>query len=321
MTNNISKLKEAAIPMFITQSALKTARQFASQQPTQSKRQEVYFNTLAVCVVDNYLQMMSIPTDLTNSDSWNTAMRFAANVSDLHITSIGYLECRFVKNYEQSTCHIPLDVPEDRIGIVVVEINELEATATLIGFTKTIETGDLPLTRLQPINSLIDHLAFLRTESVKRTQDVVNLKQWLQNSFEPAWQPFRGIWDIVNQRNLPLGFRGNSQSSEINIQRAKVIDLGFSLGNQSVSLVIAIVEQVNQEVCIVAQVYPFGEEKTLPPDLRLLLHSKSWSLPKEIRARNQDACIQTNLFWCDPGEEFSIELALNEFSVMENFVV
>jgi len=320
MIDYISKLKDTAIPMFITQSAFRTAQNFARQQVIQTKRQEVYFNTLAVCIVDNYLQMMSISTELTNSDSWNAAMRFAADVADLKVTDLGYLECRPMRNYEQAACYIPLDVSEDRIGIVVVEINELEATATLIGFTKTIETGDLPLTRLQPINSLIDHLAFLRTESVKRTQDLVNLKQWRQNSFEPAWQPFRGIWDI-NQRNLALGFKGNSQSSEINIQRAKVIDLGFSLGNQSVSLVVAIVEQVNQEVCVVVQVYPFGVEKYLPTDLRLLLHSKSWSLPKEIRARNQDVCIQTNRFWCDPGEEFSVELALNEFSVMEHFVV
>lgn len=320
MINHISKLKETAIPMFITQSAFRTAQNFARQQLIQAKRQEVYFNTLAVCIVDNYLQMMSISTELTNSDSWNAAMRFAADVADLKVTGIGYLECRPVRNYEQATCHIPLDVSEDRIGIVVVEINELQATATLIGFTKTIETGDLPLTRLQPINSLIDHLDFLRTESLKRTQDLVNLRQWLQNSFEPAWQPFRGIWD-TNQRNLALGLRGNFQSSEINIQRAKVIDLGFSLGNQSVSLVVAIVEQVNQEVCVVVQVYPFGVEKYLPLNLRLLLHSKSWSLPKEIKARSQDVCIQTNRFWCDPGEEFSIELALNEFSAIEHFVV
>jgi len=327
MTEQFNNLREQSMPLPITQAAIRMAQQFADEQPTQSKKQQVYYNTLAVYIVNNYMRMMGIPTDLNASDSWNPVLRLCGDVADLVLINLGPLECRPIRasgDREIPLLHIPLEVPEDRIGLIVVEIDKSLKEATLLGFTNTVLSGELVLSQLQPMDELFEYLDSLENSggvTASPGNKLVCLSDWLQNWFEDTvWQSFQELLGR-SESNLALGIRGNSQLSEINIRRGKVIDLGVSLGNQSVALVVAIVEEVEQQLCVVVQVYPFGAEQCLPPDLRLLLHSESWSVPKEIRARSRDICIQTNRFWCEPGERFRVELALNDFSVSENFVV
>ena len=69
MVHSINTIKAKSIPLSITQAAFKRAQQFARLQPTKEKKCWVYFNTLAVCVVNDYMQMIGIPTDLQASDS------------------------------------------------------------------------------------------------------------------------------------------------------------------------------------------------------------------------------------------------------------
>lgn len=156
MINNTKKIEEKSIPVSITQAALRMARQFADQQPTQEKKEQVYLNTLAVCVVNDYMEMMEIPTNLRASDSWNPAMHFYADVADLKLTGLGYLECRPVR--EGTLCYIPPEVPDDRTGVVVVKIDAELQEATLLGFTKTVRTGELSISQLQTVDDLLEHL-------------------------------------------------------------------------------------------------------------------------------------------------------------------
>ena len=327
MNEQINNLREQSMPLPITQAAIRMAQQFADEQPTQSKKKQVYYNTLAVYIVNNYMRMMGISTDLNASDSWNPVLRFCGDVADLVLNKLGPLECRPIRaseNKEIPSLHIPLEVPEDRIGLIVVEIDEPSEEATLLGFTKEVLSGEFVVSQLQPMDELFEYIDQIENSgrvTASPGNKLVCLSDWLQDCFEDTvWQSFQELLGR-SESNLAWGIRGNSQLSEINIRRGKVIDLGVSLGNQSVALVVVIVEEVEQQLCVVVQVYPVGASQCLPPDLRLLLHSDSWSVPKEIRARSQDIRIQTNRFWCEPGERFRVELALNEFSVSENFVV
>lgn len=325
MNYSIKNLKERAIPLPITQEALMIAQIFAKEQPTVSKQRQVYLNTLAVCIVNNYIEMRQIPSDLKASDSWHPAIRLCADVSDLKLTELGHLECRPVKPVSLNEtvnvlCDLPEEMPGDRIGCIIVEIDEVKRRANLLGFTKTVSGGKLYVTQLSHMDDFGEYLEELGAKDIEQSKELVHLSNWLQNSFEPAWQSFQALLG-TSKKNLALGMRSNSQLSEINIRRANIIDLGFSLGSQSVALVVAIVEQIEQQVCVVVQVYPLGEVKYVPHDLRLVIHSESLPFPKEIRARSRDLCIQTNRFWCEPGEKFSIQVALNEFSVMEHFIV
>jgi hypothetical protein len=156
MIHSTKNIEEKSIPVSITQDALRMARQFADQQPTQEKKEQVYLNTLAVCLVNDYMEMMDIPTDLRASDSWNPAMRLYADVADLKLTGLGHLECRPVRS--GTLCYIPPEVPDDRIGVVVVKIDAELQEATLLGFTKTVRTGELSFNQLQTIDDLLEHL-------------------------------------------------------------------------------------------------------------------------------------------------------------------
>lgn len=156
MNYNIRFLEEHLILLPITQAALKTAQQFAKQQPTETRKRQVYLNTLAVWVVNDYLGMMDIPTDLAASDSWNSAMRLYMDTAAFKLTDVGSLECRPVES--ETFCHVPPDVPDERIGIVVVKIDLEHQEASLLGFTKTVKPGKLTLNQLQPFDELLRHL-------------------------------------------------------------------------------------------------------------------------------------------------------------------
>ncbi len=159
MVHSINTIKAKSIPLSITQAAIKRAQQFASLQLTKEKQQQVYLNTLAVCVVNDYMQMMEIPTDMNASDSSNQVLRLAADVADLMLPGWGDLECRSVtpESLHSSTtpiCYTPPEVPSDRIAIVIVELNPELQQATLLGFSQTVETTELAISQLQTIDDL-----------------------------------------------------------------------------------------------------------------------------------------------------------------------
>jgi len=156
LTNSTSYIEDFSLALPITQTAREIA-QFASAQLPPQKAEQVRLNTLAVCVVNDYLQMMGIPTDLKASDSWQPVVRLGVDVADLEVTGIGRLECRPIRA-NQETCYIPKEVWEERIGYVVVQLDESLLKATLLGFTQTAATDELPISQLQALEDLLAHL-------------------------------------------------------------------------------------------------------------------------------------------------------------------
>lgn len=325
MVDNIDKLKEKSISLPITQAAIRIAHQFANQQPTESKKQQIYYNTLAVCVVNDYMRMMQIPTDLNASNSWNPVLRLCGNVADLMLSELGHLECRPTSSQSNELTtlpHIPPEIPDDRIGLIVVEIDVMKQEANLLGFAKTVETGALASSHLQTMDKLFEYIEYLENLSVvpaKSTKRVVGLSQWLQNVFEVDWQCLEELLG-TGRGNLAFNLRNGSQLSSKSVKRAKVIDLGLRLGSQSITMVVYLMGGT-EEVGVLVQVRPFGRDTCLPSNLRLSLLSESKEVLEFFESRAQDNCIQTSKFWCRAGESFSIQVSLNGLSVTEHFLV
>lgn len=305
MINNTKKIEEKSIPVSITQAALRMARQFADQQPTQEKKEQVYLNTLAVCVVNDYMEMMEIPTNLRASDSWNPAMHLYADVADLKLTGLGYLECRPVR--EGTLCYIPPEVPDDRIGVVVVKIDAELQEATLLGFTKTVRTGELSISQLQTVDDLLEHL-----DRLERNQDEVSLSQWLQNIFEVGWQ---SVEEILAPKAPLLAFRYRHR-----VTRGKLIDLGIQLPGQAVALVVTLTSETEVQIHIKVQVYPTGEQAYLPPNLTLKVLEGEGVAVMEARTGSANTHM-TLEFSALLGERFSVRVELGDISVTDNFVV
>ncbi|MEB3295868.1 MAG: DUF1822 family protein, partial [Synechococcales bacterium] len=59
-----STIQTCGITLPISPHARQQAQQFAAEQPNPHKAEQVYRNTLAVQLVELYLQMMAIPTEI-----------------------------------------------------------------------------------------------------------------------------------------------------------------------------------------------------------------------------------------------------------------
>ncbi|HEY9711058.1 MAG TPA: DUF1822 family protein [Oculatellaceae cyanobacterium] len=332
MTYNTNDIEEFALSLPITRTARQTAQQFASEQPTPQKAEQVRLNTLAVCVVNDYLQqILGIPTDLSKSDSWNPVVRLCADVADLEVIGVGRLECRSLKSHQQ-TCHIPPEVWSDRIGYVVVQIDESSLEAIVLGFVQTATTEELSVSQLRPIDDLIDCLN--STRSVVPVAAVtcavvenrrVNLSQWFTDVFETGWQTVEAL---LNPAELDLAFRFRSADSAVLIEseqsdsghrRGKLIDLGIQLADRPVALIVELTPEDGKRN-ILLQVHPTGNQIYLPPLLQLTVLDESGLIFLEAQARSADNYIQLQ-FSGLPGEQFSVRVALGDARIVEDFVV
>jgi Protein of unknown function (DUF1822) len=350
MTRTINHILEKSIPLPITTAAVRIARQFADQQPTREKQQQVYFNTLAVCAVHDYMQMMDIPTDLKASDSWNPTIQLYQDAADLKLTRLGHLECRPMKaacwqKSDQPICYIPPEIPDDRIGIVVVAIDDLRQEATLLGFVEKTATSELSINQLQTIDDFLEHLERLESPIVAPVP-TVNLSQWFQNIFAAGWQSLEALLSS-NAANLAPMLRkyarwgGSDRSLTTNhkspsastlncfekkdptkstIKAAKLIDLGIQLGDLAVVLLMALTSEENEKVGISVQVHPV-KEKFLPPNLKLVMLSQAGEIVQEVASRSQDNFIQLRRFKTLLGTCFSIQVHLDDLKITEDFTV
>ncbi len=328
MTDNTQYSDNWALPLPITQMARRKAQEFANMQPTPQKAEQVWLNTLAVYVVNDYLQMIGIPTNLAVSDSWNSVTRLCADVADLEIIGVGRLECRPLKPQAQ-TCYFPPEVWSERIGYVAVQLDESTWEAKVLGFSQTAEE-ELVTTQLLPIEALIDclnqPLPPITTTIPVIPRSTVNLSQWLVNVFEDGWQTVESLLNPEGL-NLALRFRSgnntitsNDARSDSATSRAKLIDLGVQIANQPVTLIVDFTSVEEPRKDILLQVHPSGSRTYLPPALQLIVLDETGLIFLEVQARSADNYIQLQ-FSGLPGEQFSVKVALGEASITENFVI
>jgi Protein of unknown function (DUF1822) len=328
MNNSTKNIREKAIPLPITTAALRLAQQFSNldEVTTPEKKEQVYFNTLAVCAVKDYMEMMDIPTDLNASDSWNPAMRLYTDAADLKLTELGHLECRLVKDGE--FCDIPLDIPDDRIGVVAVEIDTNRQEATLLGFTATASAGELAIDKLQSFDKFLEYLDYL--ECRKKT---VQLRQWLHHIFEVGWE---AVEDILVPKEPNLAFRYRNA-----IVRGKIVALTADISepvsatidcfqpksnlcrgvreiDRSVALLVAIEPTTDAETKIKVQVHPATGADSLPLNLILQVIDGEGMTVMEACAGSGNGCM-TLEFTADREECFSVVIKLKDLCIAENF--
>lgn len=305
----------------ISPNARRRAEQLYKQQATSEKGQQVLLNTLAVSFVNSYLQYMEFETDLENSDSWNPVQQTLMDVADLSLKSLGSLECRPVLGDAQFV-YVPPEVQLNRIGYVVVQISKSFREATLLGFVKQVSTEVVSVSQLQPLENLLEYLEYLcqvkqvklAPQSLPISRSCIDLKQWFENIFEASWQEVAAIlapqpvYDAWSLRSINF------------VSRGKLIDLGKQMTAQSVVLIVAITPEYEQEIGIFVEVHPTSGQTHLPPNLQLSVLDFEGVAVMEAQARSTNKNIQLQ-FSSEPGERFSIKLALGNVSAIEDFVV
>ena len=321
MVDNLQDIENIAISLPITSNNREIAHDFAAEQATKQKAEQVLYNTLAVLTVQSYLEMLGIATDLLKSDSWNPIMRTCDNVADLNILNLGKLECRPVKNSDTS-CYIPREVWDLRLGYMVVEIDRSLKKGTLLGFVPKVATEELAIADLKPVEALIDRLHELKKSTAGSS--TVNLEQWLDKIFTTGWLT---VESLLNPEQLApaIGFRNaqlsveNALEKNINnsIQRAKLIDLGIQLSDCQVVLLVEITPEDSGSIAVTLQVHP-SNNIYLPETLILKVIESSGEVFMQAQARSQDNFIQLQ-FSGQPQERFTVQIVLDNAKLTEQF--
>lgn len=285
------------------------AQEFRRLQSSSQKAKQIYLNTLAVYAVDHYLHCLGFETDVKQSDSRNPVYLKIMDVADLWVKQLGRLECRPVLP-ESQVCQIPPDAWSDRIGYIAVQMSQSLKQATLLGFTQTA-AAEIPLSQLRSLTELPEYLNQIRQPVA------VNLQAWLRGFVETSWQTVEAV---LGQNQLSLAPVRQVDSLQPTINRAKLIDLGMQLGEQAVVLAIAVAQVSHEKVKVSFQVRPRSGETYLPANLRLVMLSESNEVIQEVQSRSQDNYIQLRRFDGQPGDQFQIQIALNDVIVTESFI-
>lgn len=317
MMKNFSEYLTFSVPIALEYHAI--AEQFRLNHRNPKKAKQVYLNTLAVSAVKFYLDCMGVETNSSTSSSWNPVIQTLINVADLEIIGLGKIECRPVLS-DEKLIHIPPEVWSDRIGYVAVQFDNSLREATLLGFSKTAQSGEIPINQLRSLEEFIFQLNVI-PEKVKQK---IHLSQWLINVVDVGWQTVESL--LTQQSELAFRFRSaeqtlapNPKDTIINVQKGTLLDLGGESSSKPIALVIGLLPISEQEINIFVKVCPVGSQKYLPEELELMVLDEKGTAVMQATARTTKS-IQLN-FSSQLGENFSIKVALGDVSFTEVFLV
>lgn len=312
--STLSYSGETAPVVLLTQAMQHQAQGFAQQQPENNKARQVYLNTIAIAALANFLTILGIANHPDRSDSWNPAVQLASEGCDLLIGSLGRLECRAIeaRQHPIEAIAIPPEVESDRLGYVVVQIDLATSEATLLGFIPQLNQNPLPLAQLQPMPALIEHLTRLE----QRTQNLVNVSQWLQGQVTAGWDT---LAEVAAQLQAPqlqtpsLAWRLQGDC----VRRAKPLECASGL---RIALVAGIRTISDQRKEIAVEVYPLGGQVYLPPQLQFTLLDEADNPLMEAQARTENQNIQFE-FKGEVGDRFTVQIEFDTFFHQEQFCI
>ena len=150
----------------------------------------------------------------------------------------------------------------------------------------------------------------------------VHLSQWFEGQIEAGWQPLEKLFATVSRPAVRL--RSTYQfRDETFVKRCKSVVL--SAGDTGAVLLVAIHRDGDRDgqnlykICVQAQ--PAIEETVLPQNLTLKLLDAEATVLATVAAEQSDSFIQLPYFQGATDEPFEIELALNQSSYREKFVI
>lgn len=309
--------QDLTLPVPLTLKGHHTAQLFYQQHSDPQKAKQVYLNTLAIEAVHSYLGWLGIATDLQASDSWNPAIQALADVSDLEIPGQGKLECRPVLP-GATVCRVSPEAWSDRIGYVAVRLDAELETATLLGFVPSVDTEELPLSQLQSIATLLDHL---KPQPQPEPSPVwVNLGQWMQGRGTSGWQTIEELFGpqpTLSFRSLDLS--GHSEQVAGLTTRGKVLELVPRSSNHQVILLVGIMPNDSSQVDIWVKLCPTNHSSYLPEDLEIRVLDEQGMAVMQAQSRQTDM-LQLK-FRGASGERFGLEITLNHTNLVETFVI
>jgi Protein of unknown function (DUF1822) len=148
------------------------------------------------------------------------------------------------------------------------------------------QTGDRVLPEADPVSVLV-HL-------LQTTEDE-----------ETRWKAAELLWELEPEH--PAG------------GARRVKDLGLYLASYAVALMVAIIPKRDRSMAVLVRVYPC-DHPHLPPGLQLSGLDDAGHSFFTVQARKKDDYIQFK-FTADPGDRFSLKVALEDANIVEHFII
>jgi hypothetical protein len=289
--------------------------QFRCHHSHPHKAKQVYLNTLAVFAVNNYLNCQGWITSLETSDSWNLIMQTLMDVADLDLPGYGKLECRFVLP-EAKSLAIPPEVWSERIAYVAVKLDNSLQQATLLGFMTKVEQTEIPLSQLKPI---LDLPAYLETQKQSQLDtQLIPLSQWLVGIFAAGWQKL----DQLPMSSSNLCFRSFPQLTDNQLESLNQGITGIKLlqlESCQIVLILNLIRSQGEEMEVSVKICPTNNSSHLPEKLQITILDDKNNPVMQAQAKNTET-IEFR-FSGESKELFSIKASLNNFSMVENFLL
>ncbi len=308
------------------------AEKFSQQQQNQQKSRAVYLNTLAILAVDFYCQCVGIKTEASKSHGLDNIMSSLMNTASLFIKDKGLLECRPVLPKEEF-CEIPSEVLSERIGYMVVEIDEGNRQARILGFVESVENERLPITKLSSLGDFLIYIhkfpavelvSEISTNKVDMVEVAVNqistgivkLSKWFEGLLDGGWEAELAIAkDLAISQDI---FSAN-ETEKRESSAAKFIYLQHS--SERVLLILRQTQVSQDEVEIVLRLYPASESIFLLDGIKIaLLDESNKSIPQLEKQSKASNWLQLR-FKGNVGDKFSFKISLGEDNIIEHFII
>jgi hypothetical protein len=294
------------------------AEQFCRYQAQKSKAKQVYLNTLAVSVVNSYLNLIGWSTNLEASDSWNPILQTMMDVADLLIPNYGKLECRVVLD-DQDTVIIPPEVWSERIGYVIVRLNKFLNQATILGFIRQVQQRELPLTQLEPLTKFPTYLS--QQKHFIPVEQPTSISKWFSGILDQGWQQLEELFPptvALNFRSSHKLVKHTVEQQSSSVTQVKLVELP-ALSQTTLALILTIQSQSQEEFDISITVCNNQTHDYLPNGLELVILDEVQH-PVMIAQANEVTTIEF-CFSGKLGENFSVEMSLDEHIQVESFII
>ena len=294
--SDLSNLSASSLPLALT--AHRRAQTFQRRHSTPAVQKRVYLNTLATYAGATYLEMRGYDIDLNHSYSQDPAQQTLMDVADVMVDGVGRLECRPVLPGDTAIA-IPAEVSCDRIGYLAIQLDESLRQATLLGFTTTlpVSTQDLISIPLADLRSPDELGLYLEQQAIETVS--VRLSRWLQQTVETGWQ---AVSDTVAELTAPtptFAFRSSSttETAEVeadsqavpSIGQSKPVTLGTGADAVTVTLLVGLIPQAQNDIEVWVQISPTVGQSRLPAALNLAILDESDAAVMQAEARETEA--------------------------------
>ncbi len=315
-------MPENSFTVPLSRTAHQQAQQHYQHHVNPQKAKQVYLNQLAIYAVKYYLNCLAIKTEDRDDQLEDLVRQTLSETAYLTIKDWGNLECRFVLPDAESMT-VPPEVWQDRQGYIAIQVNAELTQAHLLGFVPEVKQENISLLELRSLDELIEHLhqpVASVSEPSPITQTVTRLSHWFNDVVDSGWETLENLAH-PSQPQLAFGFRSpavlrSRKPNPVKVEKGKLINL--EKDGDRVALLVGLLHKDKPNLDISVELLP-GNHNYLPSDLQLIILDERDRAVMQAEAGGSEGL--EFQFSGEPGEHFSVKVALGEFSIIEQFII